>query len=105
MWRVQLGQTIGIWSLVLILNLVGMITQSWGTQLYIMLIENFILAILFICLGIYEHKRMIYYWEVSEKLLSKEKSISRKLLKKKLTLKLTTEGVKEYPTRFDFLFM
>jgi len=48
---------------------------------------------------------MIYYWEVSEKLLSKEKSISRKLQKKKLTLKLTTEGVKEYPTRFDFLFM
>ena len=70
-----------------------------------MLIENFVLAIIFICLGFYEHYRMIYFWEVSEKLLSKEKSISRKLQKKKLTMKATTEGVKDYPTRFDFLFM
>lgn len=68
MWRVQIANIV-IWALLILLNVIGLIMTKWGTQLYIMMIENCILAFIFIALGIYEHYRMIHYWTVSNKLL------------------------------------
>ena len=49
------------WVPLIILNLVLIFMLQWGTQLYMMLIENVILALLCIIVGIVEHYRMVNY--------------------------------------------
>lgn len=70
-----------------------------------MFIENIILAIIFIALGLYEHKRMLHYWTVSERLLHKQKSVNSRLHKNKHKLKITTQGFHENQDRYNFIFL
>jgi hypothetical protein len=70
-----------------------------------MFIENIVLALIFIALGIYEHYRMVRYWIVSDKLLMKQNDINNRLHKRKLTLKHTSAGLKDYPQRYNFIFL
>jgi len=44
------------WVPLLILNVIGLALLTWGSQLYVMMIENVILAILCTTVGIIEHK-------------------------------------------------
>lgn len=50
------------------------------------MIENVILAILCIVVGIIEHYRMLKYWKSQEILLSKSNKINKSLNKKRLKL-------------------
>ena len=46
-----------VYAPMIILNLVGLIDLDWGTQLYIMMIENIIIAIIMISVGLWENKK------------------------------------------------
>lgn len=56
---INIGAT---WAPLILLNIIGLVTQPWGTQLYIMFIENILLGFICIVSGIVEHYRMIRYW-------------------------------------------
>lgn len=46
----------------LLLNIAALFVAVWGTQLYIMLIENAVIALVMsICCAV-EHRRMVKYW-------------------------------------------
>ena len=48
---------IGTYSIVLLINLVGLFDLRWGTQLYIQILENIIIFGLLIWAGIWEQKK------------------------------------------------
>lgn len=54
-----MGNIAVTWVPLLILNLIGLALLAWGSQLYVMMIENVILAILCTIVGIIEHKQMV----------------------------------------------
>lgn len=54
-----MGNIAVTWVPLLILNVISLALLAWGSQLYVMLIENVILAILCTIVGIIEHKQMV----------------------------------------------
>lgn len=67
------------WVPLIILNIVGMLVLQWGTQLYIMMIENVILGILCITVGIIEHYRMVKHWNTQSVISIKSNKINASL--------------------------
>ena len=48
---------IGTYSIVLLINLVGLFDLRWGTQLYIQILENIIIFAVLIGAGLWEQKK------------------------------------------------
>lgn len=68
-YRAHLLNTALTWSLLILVNLWTLLNQvTWGSQMYIMLVENIILSFVYIGLGFYEHKRMLRFFETQGKL-------------------------------------
>lgn len=57
--KTLMGNIAVTWVPLLILNVIGLALLAWGSQLYVMMIENVILAILCTMVGIIEHKQMV----------------------------------------------
>jgi hypothetical protein len=56
MFRTTLANIVVTYLPLIVLNLIGLAYMTWGTQLYIMMIENLILALIGIFLGGFEHR-------------------------------------------------
>ena len=70
-----------------------------------MLIENVILALLCIIVGIVEHYRMVNYERTQSFIYSKSNKITADLNKKRLKLQVYNGGLKQNNERFNFLFL
>jgi hypothetical protein len=54
MYKMTLANIITVYCPLIVLNIAGLLTSVWGTQLYIMFIENIVLSAAMIAIGIYE---------------------------------------------------
>lgn len=56
MFRTTLVNIVVTYLPLIVLNFIGLAYMTWGTQLYIMMIENLVLALIGILLGVFEHR-------------------------------------------------
>lgn len=54
MYKMTIANIITVYCPLIVLNITGLLTSVWGTQLYIMFIENIVLSAAMIAVGIYE---------------------------------------------------
>ena len=101
MLRAQRAHSLLTWLLLIPVNLWVLVYQiNWGTQMFIMLLENIILSIVFVALGLYEHKRMTHYFGVHHQLHEKSRSAEKRLHKRKMVIKDPKLNSKKFELSF-----
>lgn len=93
----------------ILLNLACLLLTVWGTQLYIMLIENILIALVMSVCCVVEHRRMVKHWAIQENIKAKstviQKSLTKKAKSRLQMKKLPKQYDKEHEERFNFLFL